>query len=129
MGLRKNTLRSLFDAVRRVFFPTPEEKAEQARAARIQADWNSLRDAVYGVKLVQDDEPDLMASAMVLSGYGVVHAPYQRELIDEKEQEMRIAFFTNKLVEEGASEADITAFIEDVRDRIANPKKGLEFHM
>ena len=129
MKHQKSTLRSLFDAARRVFFPTPEEKAEQVRKARIQSHWSNLRDALNGIKTLEDGEIDEMNPALFLSGYGVVHAPLERAALDTEEQSMRIDDYTKKLLAEGVSEEEIDAFVEDHHDRIANPKKGLEHHM
>lgn len=127
MNTPKFNLTDVFDACRKVFFPTPEEKAQMAKDREIKDLSLDLARAVRGVRVGEYTEEQQIAMCYSVSPLGgVPHLPRPLITLTEDQKEWRIKNISKKLADLGVDEQNIQAIITEGEEAMKNPRKGLE---
>lgn len=127
MNTPKFSLKNAFDACRKVFFPTPEEKVQMAKDAEIRDLSLDLARAVRGVRVGEYTEEQQIAMCYSVSPLGgVPHLPRPLITLTPDQKEWRINHISEKLAELGVPEQSIRAIITEGEEAMKNPRKGLE---
>lgn len=117
------SLTSVFEACRKVFNPTPEERAERERNYQIKKLAGDLNLAVHGVECVPPTKEDFMNYGMrTASAFTVLHLPYNYEPLEGEKREQRIQQISDKMRNLGVSDAQIQGIIDYAEEAKRNPR-------
>lgn len=117
------SLTSVFEACRKIFNPTPEERAEANRQHKIKGLVSDMNLAMRGLEVAQPTKEDFYAwGARTASAMTVVHLPYRYESLEGEAKEAKIQELTDKMVALGVEPASIEDLKARIKDDIENPR-------
>lgn len=113
----KPRLSDVFNAVRRTFFPTPQELEQEKLQREIDHNKNALTLAVQGIKLEKIYDYPHMSMAAGIAGVATVmyYPDYVRSSLANAEKQPEIDRIKGKLRELGVTEQTITNIEEKAR--------------
>ena len=120
----KLSLRPLFEAVRRVVNPTPEERAESQRKEDIRKASANLDLAARGFKLEPLTADEIAQETIAFGGlHGMISPRHSKAVpVNDEDKAIQVQKASAKLLALGVTQENIDGIIADAEDAMKNPR-------